>query len=269
PKRPRRPPAPTRPQAHARSPRRAEARARARARLAASPLRRDQPPHRSGRNCLSDPGDPLTMATDVERLFHETWLGETQPHEGLTFSVPVLCDGGVMVRLDAAQARAFAEQHTVALEPDRRAIQHLRGCLLDFFDWNEDELHGPERMPDDLLLRVAEEGTELRPTLAIPLAPIDDAPEHPHEAGQHTPASRAGAAYQMLIWELPIGLDLDAPEAETTAWHYPPSAKLERLLRETRVPIGLLSNGETLRLLYCPTGQSTGWISFDVAYMCS
>ena len=35
------------------------------------------------------------MATDVERLFHETWLGETQPHEGLTFSAPVLCDAGV------------------------------------------------------------------------------------------------------------------------------------------------------------------------------
>src|SRR5690606_13899806 len=81
--------------------------------------------------------------------------------------------------------------------------------------------------------------------------------------------SQAGAAYQLLVWELPVGLDLDAPEAETTAWHYPPSAKFERLLRETRVPMGLLSNGHTLRLLYCPPSESTGWINFDVAYMCS
>ena len=30
------------------------------------------------------------MARDVEVLFHETWLGEAQPLQGLTFSVPVL-----------------------------------------------------------------------------------------------------------------------------------------------------------------------------------
>ena len=218
------------------------------------------------------------MALDVHRLFHETWLGEAQPSEGLTFSVPVLCDGGVMQRLSAAQAHDFTTYAPAPAPADDDArppaarLTSLRACLLGFFGWTEDELHGPERLPDDLVLRLAEEGTELRPTLAIPRAapPAAQAPQEPPsalEAGEQTPASRAGQAYQMLVWELPAGLDLDAAESETTSWHYPPTAKFERLLRETRVPMGLLANGDLLRLFYCPPGQATGWIELPVAYM--
>lgn len=218
------------------------------------------------------------MAIDVHRIFHETWLGEVQPSEGLTFSVPVLCDGGVMQRLSAAQAHEFA---TYAIEPENDAdddteapaqLVDLRACLLGFFGWSEAELHGHDRQPEDLVLRLAEEGTELRPTLAIPhgdkaRAAQPSAPPSALEAGEQTPASRAGQAYQLLVWELPAGLDLDAAESETTTWHYPPSAKFERLLRETRVPMDLLANGDLLRLFYCPPGQATGWLQFPVGYM--
>lgn len=221
------------------------------------------------------------MALDVHRIFHETWLGEAQPSEGLTFSVPVLCDGGVMQKLSAAQAHAFAAHavRPVSVDtdddrtdkPDARILD-LRACLLGFFGWAEDELHGPDRQPPDLVLRLAEEGTELRPTLAIPRGQrtpthSPEAPPSPLEAGEHTAASRAGQPYQMLVWALPPGLDLDAAESETTTWHYPPTAKFERLLRETRVPMGLLANGERLRLVYCPPGHATGWIEFRVGYM--
>lgn len=224
------------------------------------------------------------MALDVHRIFHETWLGEAQPSEGLTFSVPVLCDGGVMQRLSAAQAHTFAAHAVRAASADTdddrddrtdqrdARILDLRACLLGFFGWAEDELHGPERQPPDLVLRLAEEGTELRPTLAIPRGQrtptsSPEAPPSALEAGEHTAASRAGQAYQMLVWELPTNLNLDAAESETTAWHYPPTAKFERLLRETRVPMGLLANGERLRLVYCPPGHATGWIEFRVGYM--
>ena len=221
------------------------------------------------------------MALDVHRIFHETWLGEAQPSEGLTFSVPVLCDGGVMQKLSAAQAHAFAAHvvrpASVDTDDDRTdtpgaRILDLRACLLGFFGWAEDELHGPDRQPPDLVLRLAEEGTELRPTLAIPRGQRtpNHSPESPPsalEAGEHTAASRAGQPYQMLVWALPPGLDLDAAESETTTWHYPPTAKFERLLRETRVPMGLLANGERLRLVYCPPGHATGWIEFRVGYM--
>ena len=224
------------------------------------------------------------MATDVVRQFHETWIGECQPSEGLTFSIPVLCDAGVMQRLDPAQAREF-ERFLTKPEPshdqhDRHDPQDpaeferkgrltsVRELLLGLCGWQPDELHQGERLPDDLVLRLHEEGTELRPTFAIPHG-NDHVAATSLGASEQTPASRAGEPYQMLVWELPLGLPLDTAESETTQWHYPPSAKFERLLRETRVPMGLLSNGETLRLLACPPGQATGWISFHVAYMAS
>ena len=36
--------------------------------------------------------------SDVEKRYHETWLGMVQPIEGLVFSVPVLVDVGAMER---------------------------------------------------------------------------------------------------------------------------------------------------------------------------
>ena len=61
-----------------------------------------------------------------------------------------------------------------------------------------------------------------------------------------------------LSWDLPLGLPFDERETVTGAWDYPPGAKLDRLLRHTGVPIGLLSNGTHLRLMYTPHGASTG-----------
>ena len=43
--------------------------------------------------------------------------------------------------------------------------------------------------------------------------------------------------------------------------------RMERLLRQTGVPAGLLFNGRTLRLLSAPRGESSGWLDFHVADM--
>lgn len=209
------------------------------------------------------------MARDVEALFHETWLGEAQPLEGLTFSVPVLCDGGVMMRLSAAEAEVFS---TVAPADDEgtHRLANLRELLTGFLGWTEGELVVGEALPEDLVLRIAEEGTELRPDAAIARPPAQSDEEVENEAtlsGEQTPASRAGQPFQMLLWDVPHGLEFDTAESETSEWHYPPASKFERLLRETRVPMGLLSNGDIVRLFYCPPGHATGWISFPVDYM--
>lgn len=82
-----------------------------------------------------------------------------------------------------------------------------------------------------------------------------------------TPESLAGKPYVALVWELPTGLDLDKPETQTGDWRYPPSAKFDRLLRAVRVPIGLLTNGEVIRLVYAPHGEASGSITFDLTDM--
>jgi hypothetical protein len=45
-------------------------------------------------------------------------------------------------------------------------------------------------------------------------------------------------------------------------WKASPTTKLERLLRETGVPLGLVTNGEDLRLVYAPPGLNGGSITW-------
>jgi hypothetical protein len=73
----------------------------------------------------------------------------------------------------------------------------------------------------------------------------------------------------MLVQELPLGTPLDEPSESDSAkhWHAAPQAKFERLLRETNVPIGLLTNRRQLRLVYAPKGESSGYCTFNVAEM--
>ncbi|MFL6263686.1 MAG: type IIL restriction-modification enzyme MmeI [Thermoanaerobaculia bacterium] len=97
--------------------------------------------------------------------------------------------------------------------------------------------------------------------------------EEPESAGgpadASTPASRAGSRYLLLLWDLPDGLPLDKPETKTGLWDYPPAQKFERLLRHTRVPIGLLTNRRAVRLVYAPHGESVGSITFKIDDMAS
>ena len=72
----------------------------------------------------------------------------------------------------------------------------------------------------------------------------------------------------MLIQLLPTGTALDdAPESKDRTWHAPPQARFERLLRETRVPIGLLCNATQIRLVYAPRGETSGFATFSVSEM--
>jgi hypothetical protein len=47
-------------------------------------------------------------------------------------------------------------------------------------------------------------------------------------------------------------------------WEASPHQRLERLLREKEVPIGLLITDEELRFIYAPRGETSGWMSFPL-----
>src|SRR5216684_3884578 len=55
---------------------------------------------------------------------------------------------------------------------------------------------------------------------------------------------------------------------EVLGWRPTPQERFNRLLRETGVPIGLLCNGLEIRLVYAPSGESPGHISFRIDAMC-
>jgi hypothetical protein len=207
--------------------------------------------------------------SDVEQRFHETWLGMVQPIDGLVVSIPVLVDAQCMERQPPETQSKLAALCPPTGESEAgltgRAIGDLSRFFAELLGLGAELFDTGSAVPDELSLYVPEGKQTLRPTLA--LRKQDDAPAS--AGADTTPASRAGARYEVLVWDIPRGLDLDRSEAITGSWDYPPAAKFDRLLRHCRVPIGLLTNREVVRLVYAPHGESSGAITFKLDEMAS
>ena len=208
--------------------------------------------------------------SDVATRFHENWLGLVQPIDGLVVSIPALVAAECMQQLAPA-----VQKRLIELCPAREGERPVTADLWAFldgmlqlgrgaFDVGGDAGDAGE-LPEDLMLYVPEGGQTLRPTAA--LRRLEVAQGEPGSMDDSTPASRAGAKYEMLLWRVPEGLALDKPETQTGPWEYPPSAKFDRLLRECRVPIGVLTNGSHVRLCYAPHGESSGAMTFRLEDM--
>ncbi len=200
--------------------------------------------------------------TDLAERFHEAWLGLVQPTEGLVVSIPALVDAQCMARVSNDLVEQFLAICPVSADGER-AISDLPLFFDRILGHAPSAFDSGSALPDALSLFVPEGRQMLRPTLALKRAG-SDVIAVPVDA---SPAAQAGAAYVALVWEVPDGLDLDAAETVTGAWEYPPSAKLDRLLRETRVSVGVLTNGRAVRLIYAPSGESSGSITFRVDHM--
>ncbi|WP_438043814.1 DNA methyltransferase [Sorangium sp. So ce128] len=204
--------------------------------------------------------------SDADKRFHEQWIGMAQPSEGLVVSVPVLVDAQCAEKLPREAHLAFLE----CLEEDaekRLHVPDLARLFSTVLELDAERFDAGEALPKELSLYVVEGKQLLRPTRALRW---NKPREEAAAAADSTPAAQAGRPYAMLVWEVPPEVEqLDRSEQVTGAWEYPAQAKFERLLRECRVPIGLLSNGHEIRLVYAPHGESSGWIAFRAADMAS
>ncbi len=185
------------------------------------------------------------MARSPELRAHQEWLGLVQP-VGLVVSPPALL---------AAQAHVnrniIAEQqalHAVVQEVDDEPV--LSGFIAftqRVLGWEVSDL--VHAVPDSLVVPLPEYGDVLRPTYAVPDA--DDAD-----------------AWLLLVQVVDGDDDFDTAGADAgPGWHAAPQARFERLLRETRVPAGLLVNRRAIRLVYAPAGESSGHLTFPVSAM--
>jgi hypothetical protein len=68
---------------------------------------------------------------------------------------------------------------------------------------------------------------------------------------------------QVLVYLAEKGLD--RPEQKTGRWKASPFTKMDRLLRETKVQLGILSNGFDWRLVYAAPGLPTSYITWTAA----
>ncbi|AGP36467.1 DNA methyltransferase [Sorangium cellulosum] len=226
---------------------------------------------------------------DRDVLFHKKWLGLAQPIEGLVFSVPALADAQIAPEERPELSAAFEAQ----LTGDPPRIRSLEAFFRDFLGYASPGMLVPRaELPAELSFYAAEGGQEIRPSFALgrgpfaaddPFAAFDEAPSASQDGAASDRGSRASSEtaaqaaasdakkpWFALLWDLTetgASLDLDEPESETGPWRYPPTAKLERLLRHAGIPVGFLFNGAHLRLVYAPAGESSAHLTFRVEHL--
>ena len=202
------------------------------------------------------------MTQDPEIYAHKQWLGYVQP-VGLVVSPIAL-----------AAAQAYPEKNIIpeharfldCVEPvaidgetdPRPAIREFPRFATAVLGWRPTDLVGtPEGgpLPESLEVTLTEYNETLRPSYAVP---------------DSAASSNGERKWLLLIHRVKTGIDLDdTPESGDKAqrWEASPQARFERLLRGTQVPIGILSNGTQLRLVYAPQGETSGHATFDVGQM--
>jgi len=202
------------------------------------------------------------MARNPELLTHIEWLGYLQP-VGLVVSPPALADAQAFpsknIIPDHTRFLDLVEQVTLEGERDPRpAIREFPRFATQILGWESADLVGTAEggpVPDSLEVTLTEYNETLRPTYAV--SEFDKTPDGDRK-------------WLMLIQRVKLGINLDdTPETDGKdhRWQASPQARFERLLRETQVPIGLLSNGTHLRLVYAPRGETSGHLTFPVQAM--
>ncbi|MDP2270044.1 MAG: N-6 DNA methylase [Archangium sp.] len=181
------------------------------------------------------------MANDYELKTHKDWIGFVQP-VGLVVTAPALIRAGAYVNRGKA---LLAEQEWFRrFVGDAQLVESLPRLLKELLRWGDADVVEPGTAFDVVL---AEYQETLRPTHVAPL------PEGGH----------------VLLQQLAAHTSFDELPAKPEGWHASPQVRFERLLRETGNPVGVLSNGDAIRLVFAPSGGETaGSATFKVADMC-
>ena len=184
---------------------------------------------------------------------HQEWIGFVQPL-GLVVAPTVMVDAQVAPdRNVSGRQRDFREllEEAGSGITARWRVPDLRQLFLDYLGWEDGDLVDATLHQGKLEIALPELQAVLSPTWAVPAA--DD----------------ANGEWMMLVRVEEADVDLDKPPDGEDGWNATRHARFERLLRETGIPIGFLSNGACLRLIYAPKGESSGHITFDFSQMAS
>ena len=173
------------------------------------------------------------MSADPAIRDHQGWLGYLQP-DGLVVSPAALVDSQVLLPKGniALQERFLGFVHQIEHKDGATvpAIKDFGEFVTGFLEWPADclyGLNGTKPLPGSLSISLSEFGETLSPSFAFQ----DPRPKEP------------GKTWLLLIQMLPLGIDLDARNTkDERGWSASASQRFERLMRETGVAIGLLSN---------------------------
>ena len=190
---------------------------------------------------------------------HLEWLGFIQP-TGLVVSAHALeRAGAVLNRRDIEGQRRLEECVEMSVpapgEEPAPFLPDFETFARRVLDWSFHPAGyaggGAGPVPPELELALPEYGETLRPEFAVR--------ERDPRGGR--------APWQLLVSVVEPETDLDRVVRKGSGLEASPHGRLERLLRATRVPAGLIFGGRTIRLLSAPRGESSGWMDFQVRDM--
>ncbi|MEZ5325941.1 MAG: DNA methyltransferase [Verrucomicrobiales bacterium] len=190
---------------------------------------------------------------------HKPWLGYLQP-DGLVVSAAALVDKGHYYNEAQRERQLEFIDHLEACqsydeEEGTVEITDFKALATQFLGLPEQEWVDASDLGEDYQIPLKESREILRPTAAL-----------------RWPRGKALAEgekpYQILIKE--HDGDFDEPfEVIENTWSTSATRRLERLLRETEIPIGILVSKTHLRLVYAPVGENAGSLTFHFADMLS
>ncbi len=206
---------------------------------------------------------------DPQVVAHLEWLGFVRP-TGLVVSAPALVRAGAILdQRDAEGQRRLrsslgltgetvreraATPYGGSADPEPR-IADFRAFAGSVLGWRfspKGYAGTPESpIPPELEVALPDASETLRPDYAV-----------------REPDPQNGAPpWQLLVRVLGTDGDFDDEVRGSGRLELSAHSRMERLLRQTGVPAGLLVNGRALRLVSAPRGESSGWVDFQVADM--
>lgn len=195
------------------------------------------------------------MAKDPAIRAHEDWIGLVQP-VGLVVSPTALVNAQAIVDKNVKTDQdALKRLVDAAVEFDRRAgrdavarVESFKDFVTTVLGWQESDLGGDV---DRFNVALEDYGETLKVTHVVKAS---DKPD---------------AAPLLLVKCLATGADFDdAKRYKERLWQASAQSRFERVLWEHNVPIGVMWNGQSLRLVYVPRGETSGHITFPLAAMC-
>ena len=189
---------------------------------------------------------------------HLEWIGFVRPI-GLVVSAPALVRAGAILRRDPeGQRRLRACVAERRFHPDREPepwLPDFRTFASSVLGWSFSPKGyagtDDSPIPPELETPLQEGGEVLRPDFAVrERDPREDA-----------------SPWQLLVQVTEPGEDFDRVAGGSGRLEVSAHGRMERLLRQTGVPAGLLSNGRSLRIVSAPRGESSGWLDLHVADM--
>ena len=189
---------------------------------------------------------------------HLEWIGFVRP-TGLVVSAPALVRAGAILPRDPeGQRRLRACVAERRFHPDGEPepwLPDFRAFASSVLGWNFSPKGyagtGDSPIPPALETPLQEGGEMLRPDLAVrERDPREDA-----------------SPWQLLVKVIEPSEDFDRVAGGAGRLEVSAHGRMERLLRQTGVPAGLLSNGRALRIVSAPRGESSGWLDLRVADM--